>query len=276
MTKPHRISISVLVLSILLVFSIALNFIQFSKRRTPTVQTNASEISESLDFWLGDYIYDEFVPPNINQRYALRVYKENGSYLADISVDGFQADYSFKAKAVGNSRCIQFLYAAELNEKNNIFNDNDHLLSFVSENGRIQTVWEALTCSENNRYFEKLYTDYYGVWQITESDSGNRSDSRFGVGDKLSVTQDQLIAGDIPLTVTSRISYARFPDFLQQKATSGAVLDALTRGLLYEGTYAEIALTGASGDILSLYPFSDSECLIVDAQNAVYRAVKLT
>lgn len=208
----------------------------------------------------------------------MRIYKENNSYFADISVDGFQAAYSIKTKAVGDSNCIRFFYASELNQENDgLFRDNDLLLSLLAENGRIQTIWEKLSCLENNRYFEKLYTDYFGSWQITETGFENSSDSRFSVGDKLVFSQNQLAIDDIPLAVTSRISYVLFPDFLQQKASSAAAADNLTRDLLYDGTYAEIALTDASDDIdiLYIYPFSDSECLMIDAQNAVYRAKKL-
>ena len=242
------------------------------------MKSNFDETSESLDSWLGDYIYNEFVPPNINQHYAMQVYKENGSYFADISVDGFQAAYSIKTKAVGDSNCIRFFYASELNKENDgLFRDNDLLLSLLAENGRIQTIWEKLSCLENNRYFEKLYTDYFGSWQITETGFENSSDSRFSVGDKLVFSQNQLAIDDIPLAVTSRISYVLFPDFLQQKASSAAAADNLTRDLLYDGTYAEIALTDASDDIdiLYIYPFSDSECLIIDTQHAVYCAEKL-
>lgn len=278
MTKPSRNSVPVIVLSIILALSIALNLIQFFNRHTSDVNSNFAETSESLDSWLGDYIYNEFVPPNINQHYAMRIYKENNSYFADISVDGFQTAYSIKTKAVGDSNCIRFFYASELNKENDdLFRDNDLLLSLLAENGRIQTFWEKLSCLENNRYFEKLYTDYFGSWQITETGFENSSDSRFSVGDKLVFSQNQLAIDDIPLAVTSRISYVLFPDFLQQKASSAAAADNLTRDLLYDGTYAEIALTDASDDIdiLYIYPFSDSECLMIDARNAVYRAKKL-
>lgn len=278
MTKPSRNSVPVIVLSIILALSIALNLIQFFNRHTSDVNSNFAETSESLDSWLGDYIYNEFVPPNINQHYAMRIYKENNSYFADISVDGFQAAYSIKTKAVGDSNCIRFFYASELNKENDgLFRDNDLLLSLLAENGRIQTIWEKLSCLENNRYFEKLYTDYFGSWQITETGFENSSDSRFSVGDKLVFSQNQLAIDDIPLAVTSRISYVLFPDFLQQKASSAAAADNLTHDLLYDGTYAEIALTDASDDIdiLYIYPFSDSECLMIDARNAVYRAKKL-
>lgn len=278
MTKPSRNSVPVIVLSIILALSIALNLIQFFNRHTSDVNSTFTETSESLDSWLGDYIYNEFVPPNINQHYAMRIYKENNSYFADISVDGFQAAYSIKTKAVGDSNCIRFFYASELNKENDgLFRDNDLLLSLLAENGRIQTIWEKLSCLENNRYFEKLYTDYFGSWQITETGFENSSDSRFSVGDKLVFSQNQLAIDDIPLAVTSRISYVLFPDFLQQKASSAAAADNLTRDLLYDGTYAEIALTDASDDIdiLYIYPFSDSECLMIDARNAVYRAKKL-
>ena len=278
MTKPSRNSVPVIVLSIILALSIALNLIQFFNRHTSDVNSTFTETSESLDSWLGDYIYNEFVPPNINQHYAMRIYKENNSYFADISVDSFQAAYSIKTKAVGDSNCIRFFYASELNKENDgLFRDNDLLLSLLAENGRIQTIWEKLSCLENNRYFEKLYTDYFGSWQITETGFENSSDSRFSVGDKLVFSQNQLAIDDIPLAVTSRISYVLFPDFLQQKASSAAAADNLTRDLLYDGTYAEIALTDASDDIdiLYIYPFSDSECLMFDAQNAVYRAKKL-
>lgn len=278
MTKPSRNSVPVIVLSIILALSIALNLIQFFNRHTSDVNSTFTETSESLDSWLGDYIYNEFVPPNINQHYAMRIYKENNSYFADISVDGFQAAYSIKTKAVGDSNCIRFFYASELNKENDgLFRDNDLLLSLLAENGRIQTIWEKLSCLENNRYFEKLYTDYFGSWQITETGFENSSDSRFSVGDKLVFSQNQLVIDDVSLAVTSRISYVLFPDFLQQKASSAAAADNLTRDLLYDGTYAEIALTDASDDIdiLYIYPFSDSECLMIDARNAVYRAKKL-
>ena len=276
MTKPSRNSVPVIVLSIILALSIAINLIQFFNRHTPDMKSNFDETSESLDSWLGDYIYNEFVPPNINQHYAMQVYKENNSYFADISVDGFQAAYSIKTKAVGDSNCIRFFYASELNKENDgLFRDNDLLLSLLAENGRIQTIWEKLSCLENNRYFEKLYTDYFGSWQITETGFENSSDSRFSVGDKLVFSQNQLAIDDIPLAVTSRISYVLFPDFLQQKASSAAAADNLTRDLLYDGTYAEITLSDASGDILYIYPFSDSECLIIDTQHAVYYAEKL-
>ncbi len=278
MTKPSRNSVPVIVLSIILALSIALNLIQFFNRHTSDVNSNFAETSESLDSWLGDYIYNEFVPPNINQHYAMRIYKENNSYFADISVDGFQAAYSIKTKAVGDSNCIRFFYASELNkETNSLFSDNDLLLSLLAENGKIQTVWEKLSCLESNRYFEKLYTDYFGSWQITETGFENSSDSRFSVGDKLVFSQNQLAIDDIPLAVTSRISYVLFPDFLQQKASPAAAADNLTHDLLYDGTYAEIALTDASDDIdiLYIYPFSDSECLIIDTQHAVYCAEKL-
>ena len=278
MTKPSRNSVPVIVLSIILALSIALNLIQFFNRHTSDVNSTFTETSESLDSWLGDYIYNEFVPPNINQHYAMRIYKENNSYFADISVDGFQAAYSIKTKAVGDSNCIRFFYVSKLNKENDgLFRDNDLLLSLLAENGRIQTIWEKLSCLENNRYFEKLYTDYFGSWQITETGFENSSDSRFSVGDKLVFSQNQLVIDDVSLAVTSRISYVLFPDFLQQKASSAAAADNLTRDLLYDGTYAEIALTDASDDIdiLYIYPFSDSECLMIDAQNAVYRAKKL-
>ena len=134
MTKPSRISVPVIVLSIILALSIAINLIQFFNRHTPDMKSNFDETSESLDSWLGDYIYNEFVPPNINQHYAMRIYKENNSYFADISVDGFQAAYSIKTKAVGDSNCIRFFYASELNKENDgLFRDNDLLLSLLAE-----------------------------------------------------------------------------------------------------------------------------------------------
>ena len=134
MTKPSRNSVPVIVLSIILALSIALNLIQFFNRHTSDVNSTFTETSESLDSWLGDYIYNEFVPPNINQHYAMRIYKENNSYFADISVDGFQAAYSIKTKAVGDSNCIRFFYASELNKENDgLFRDNDLLLSLLAE-----------------------------------------------------------------------------------------------------------------------------------------------
>lgn len=123
--------------------SIILVFISF--RITSINDDNKSLMSS----WVGEYYYEEFIPPNIGIGYLITVYEENGLY-AYINGDGFQTRERLMAKVWTHENELLFeFYDYYIDKEGNdsmslTYTKNDILLKFKKENDLLITEWGKL------------------------------------------------------------------------------------------------------------------------------------
>jgi len=119
----------------------------------------AKTVSQPLEFWIGDYTFSEFAPQNQNMFYRFTIYKDDGNYYAEISIDGFQTVARLKAKVAGDEKYITLLFDKYL--PNNIFEpyvEGEVLLNFEKNNSQLYTYWGGIQpILESNKKSGKIY-----------------------------------------------------------------------------------------------------------------------
>ena len=113
----------------------------------------------NLNEWVGDYEFYEFCPPNINMKYDIKVYKDNGNYYAKINIDGFQTNVRLQAKVSGNEKSIKLIQDKYLQDNQfKVYNEEDSLLSFEKRNSEIYTIWGKIEpILPENKALGKVY-----------------------------------------------------------------------------------------------------------------------
>ncbi|HEY9062691.1 MAG TPA: DUF5991 domain-containing protein [Pseudobacteroides sp.] len=125
---------------------------------TPIAQK--SDVS-SLETWVGGYSFSEFVPPDQNMIYGISIFKEEGNYYADISIDGFQTIERLRAKVDGNKNSIKLRFDKYLPDNRfEPYEVGDILLSFEKSGSDLDTFWGKIEAIDKNNkksgspYFE--------------------------------------------------------------------------------------------------------------------------
>lgn len=139
--------------------------------------------SSSLESWVGGYTFSEFVPPDENKLYTVSIYKENGNYYANISIDGFQTIERLRAKVNGDANYINLVFDKYLPD--NLFgsyNVGDGLVTFKKTNTDINTYWGKITPideinKERGICFSKIESSegYVGHWYTSIPYTGGNS-----------------------------------------------------------------------------------------------------
>lgn len=115
-------------------------------RNTEGVQNNEYEVYDepvsSIDSWIGDYIFSEFIEPDINMFYNIVIYKFNDEIYADVSVDGFQRLDRVKASVKGDGDLIELSFLKCLPDNlMEIYEEGDILLLLEKKESGIYTSW---------------------------------------------------------------------------------------------------------------------------------------
>lgn len=111
-----------------------------------------NEVSESTDVtmnsiesWIGDYTFSEFIEPNINMFYSIMIYKMNGVVYADVSVDGFQRLERVKANVKGDGNIIEIAFLEYLPDNlMELYEEDDLLLFLEKKDSEIYTSWGVI------------------------------------------------------------------------------------------------------------------------------------
>jgi hypothetical protein len=114
-----------------------------------------------LETWVGNYSFSEFVPPDQNMIYGISIYKEQGNYYADISIDGFQTIERLRAKVEGDKNSIKLRFDKYLPDNRfEPYEVGDILLSFEKKGPDLNTLWGKIepidksNKKSGNAYFE--------------------------------------------------------------------------------------------------------------------------
>lgn len=103
------------------------------------------ETKISLESWIGDYAFSEFVEPNINMFYSITIYETDGSFYADISIDGFQRLERVKANVKGDGELIEISFLEYLPDNlMELYEEDDTLLILEKKDSNIFTSWGAI------------------------------------------------------------------------------------------------------------------------------------
>lgn len=115
--------------------------------------------SQSLDSWIGDYSFSEFVPPDQNMFYSISIFKENDRYFAEINIDGFQTMERLKAEVEGGENSVKFIFSEYLPDNMlEPYKVGDILLRFEREKLGINTFWGKISpIDEKNSQSGKVY-----------------------------------------------------------------------------------------------------------------------
>lgn len=115
--------------------------------------------SETLESWVGNYLFSEYAPPNQNLFYEISIYKEEDDYFAKISIDGFQTMKRLKTKVSGDENTIKLLFDKYLPDNLwESYDEGDILLSFEKRNSKLYTFWgEIQPILESNAKSDKIY-----------------------------------------------------------------------------------------------------------------------
>jgi hypothetical protein len=106
---------------------------------TPIAQKSDVSLFET---WVGKYSFSEFVPPDENMFYAISIYKDEGIYYADISMNGFQTIQRLRAKVDGNKNSIKLRFDKYLPDNRfEPYKVGDILLSFEKSGSDLYTFW---------------------------------------------------------------------------------------------------------------------------------------
>lgn len=123
-----------------------------------------TQVSSSLDSWLGDYTFSEYCPPDQNMFYSISVHKNKENYYAEIVIFGFQTNIHVLAKVTGDANEIKFTFEKYLPDNMyELYKKGDNLLRFQKRNTELFTTWgEIQPMIESNKksgevYFKKEY-----------------------------------------------------------------------------------------------------------------------
>lgn len=99
----------------------------------------------SIESWIGDYTFSEFIEPNINMFYSIMIYKMNGVVYADVSVDGFQRLERVKANVKGDGNIIEIAFLEYLPDNlMELYEEDDLLLFLEKKDSEIYTSWGVI------------------------------------------------------------------------------------------------------------------------------------
>jgi len=118
-----------------------------------------------MSFWIGEYCYEEYLPPNMGMTYLITIYEDDGLY-ARIKIDGFQTIKRLKAKVWSNGEEVMFeFYDYYTDEGGNStipekYNVGDILLKLKKQDNVLITEWRKIQpmITENEepgQYFTK-------------------------------------------------------------------------------------------------------------------------
>ncbi len=139
--------------------------------------------STSLESWVGDYTFSEFIPPDENMFYSVSIYRENNSYYAKINIDGYQTLKRLQAKVNGDTNSIKLIFDKYLPDNTyESYNVGDILITFEKTNAGIKTSWGKLTPidDENKKsgiyfYPQETSEGYVGHWYTSLPETGGNS-----------------------------------------------------------------------------------------------------
>ncbi|MDL2302457.1 DUF5991 domain-containing protein [Lachnospiraceae bacterium OttesenSCG-928-D06] len=118
------------------------------------------------DFWVGNYTFYEFAPPNQNMRYLITIEDEDDLF-AYVKIDGFQTIMRMKAKVLINDDEIMLeFYEHYFDEEGNtsiweVYSKGDILLTLKVQDDILFTEWgkiqPLMTANEKpGQYFTKV------------------------------------------------------------------------------------------------------------------------
>jgi len=126
------------------------------------VLTVKRDIDAELQTWEGTLKYSEFVPPDQNMFYTIRIHKENNEYYGDISINGFQTKQRIRTKVVGDKAAINLVFETYLPDNMlETYGEGDILLKLERKDSKVYTTWFCLKpiLLENND-IQGVYFEY--------------------------------------------------------------------------------------------------------------------
>lgn len=101
-----------------------------------------SEDKVTIESWVGNYTYSEFIEPDQNMFYSIVIFNENDAYCAEISIDGFQRLERLNAIVQGDGNSIELVFKEYLPDNiMEFYEEGDILLSFKKSDLGIITSW---------------------------------------------------------------------------------------------------------------------------------------
>ena len=102
----------------------------------------SNSAGSSMQLWVGNYTFSEFVPPDQNMFYGISIIKEDDGYYTEISIDGFQTVGRLKAKVEGDRNSINLIFNEYLPDNmSEPYKVGEVLLSFERKNSELITFW---------------------------------------------------------------------------------------------------------------------------------------
>ena len=127
-------------------------------RNSGNNNANNNEDNDSLsvevfdtDVWLGNYDFQESIPPNVNMIYHFTIYKEKEEYYAKVIIDGYQTITRLLAKLKIEDRTASLIFVKYLPE--NLFTpykEGDVLLTLERKDEKTLTTWGKIEPIDNN------------------------------------------------------------------------------------------------------------------------------
>lgn len=164
--------------------------------------------SQSLDSWVADYSFSEFVPPDQNMFYSISVFKENDSYYAEINIDGFQTTQRLKAEVEGDENSVKFIFSKYLEDNRfEPYKKGEILLSFEREKSDLNTFWGKITPIDKNNsesggiYFESSNSLIPKGWHLAEAYGDSKVEGDLnadGIADLAFVIEENKIGESAP------------------------------------------------------------------------------
>jgi len=281
----HYLVQAIIVIVVLVIFSCVItttivknNFDYIRKNNSASLFdmcTNETSDTCNLEKWIGKYLYNESFPPNITITYTIDIYNEDGLYLADFFVEGFQIEKQFTSYLLGNDTYIDFIYDSKY-DSGSLYDDGTVLMSFAITDGVLRTYWKELNCNMQNRYFRKSYSEVEGTWEIDEAYYPySQQNIKFGIGDTVSI-DDTIITienATLPLTIQKN-KMTLYPDFLLDKGVEELFQTTIVRDLDYDTVYNEFVVFDKSSNVMAwIYPVSETALLMLDKDFCLYRLV---
>ncbi|MDL2302535.1 DUF5991 domain-containing protein, partial [Lachnospiraceae bacterium OttesenSCG-928-D06] len=104
---------------------------------------------DEINFEMGNYTFDEYLPPNQYMAYSIILYEENGLY-AKIQIDGFHTLKRLNTKVWIHGNEMMFIFLDNYTDEDgnatipDIYSEGDILLKLKQENDVITTEWIEL------------------------------------------------------------------------------------------------------------------------------------